>query len=88
MCEITGHPVVRLIRVQMGPLRLGSLPEGKYRPLRDDEISKLRSIITTGKKKSIRKPAPAPKRAATPGRQQKPAEKPSSGQKPTKKSRS
>ena len=87
MCEITGHPVVRLIRVQMGPLRLGNLPEGKFRALRDDEISKLRSIVTTGKKKSVRRPG-VPKRSASPGRQRKPTEKPLPGKKQTKKPRS
>lgn len=88
MCEITGHPVVRLIRVQMGPLRLGSLPEGKYRALRDDEISKLRSIVTTGKKKPIRRPGPPPQKAVVPSRQRPPTGKPSPEKKPTKRSRS
>src|SRR5207249_529377 len=32
-CKALGHPVVRLRRVQFGPLHLGSLPMGKARPL-------------------------------------------------------
>lgn len=37
-----GHPVKRLVRVRMGPLRLGRLARGKARPLRSDEIAALR----------------------------------------------
>lgn len=36
-CAAVGHPVQRLVRVQMGPLRLGSLAPGAARPLRPDE---------------------------------------------------
>lgn len=32
-----GHPVVRLVRTRMGPLRLGALPPGEARPLRAAE---------------------------------------------------
>ena len=34
---ILGFPVRRLVRVRMGPLRLGHLPAGEARPLRSDE---------------------------------------------------
>lgn len=35
MCrEILGFHVVSLIRTSIGPIDLGSLPEGKWRPLR------------------------------------------------------
>ena len=37
-----GHPVKRLLRVRIGPLRLGRLTRGKSRPLRPDEVSALR----------------------------------------------
>lgn len=37
-----GHPVKKLVRVRMGPIRLGRLARGKVRPLRDDEVSMLR----------------------------------------------
>lgn len=31
MCEAIGHPVLKLIRVALGPLTLGSLPRGQWR---------------------------------------------------------
>jgi len=36
-----GHPVKRLVRIRVGPLRLGKLARGAARPLRDDEIRAL-----------------------------------------------
>jgi 23S rRNA pseudouridine2605 synthase len=41
--EALGHPVVRLVRVRMGPLLLGRLGAGKVRALRVDEIAELRA---------------------------------------------
>ena len=43
-CAALGHPVVRLRRVQFGPLRLGSLPVGKTRPLSADELARLGNL--------------------------------------------
>lgn len=43
MCESVGLRVDRLIRVRIGPLLLGNLPEGRYRSLRADEVRKLRT---------------------------------------------
>lgn len=37
-----GYPVRRLVRVRMGPLRLGSLPPGEARPLSPRELRALR----------------------------------------------
>ncbi len=37
MCELVGLRVVDLERVRIGPLELGALPEGKWRPLALDE---------------------------------------------------
>jgi 23S rRNA pseudouridine2605 synthase len=42
MCEAVGHPVRRLSRVRFGPLALGSLPEGAWRALTEDEVMALR----------------------------------------------
>jgi 23S rRNA pseudouridine2605 synthase len=42
MCEAVGHPVRRLTRVRFGPLALGSLPEGAWRALTEDEVTALR----------------------------------------------
>jgi 23S rRNA pseudouridine2605 synthase len=38
-----GHPVRRLVRVRMGPLRLGRLARGEARPLRPEEVRALRA---------------------------------------------
>lgn len=43
-CAAFGHPVVRLRRVQFGPLRLGRLAPGAWRPLSRDELRRLRSV--------------------------------------------
>jgi 23S rRNA pseudouridine2605 synthase len=40
--DALGHPVVRLVRVRMGPVRLGRLPAGGARPLLQAEIAALR----------------------------------------------
>jgi 23S rRNA pseudouridine2605 synthase len=43
MCETLGHPVDKLARVRLGPLALGSLPPGAWRPLTDAELAALRA---------------------------------------------
>lgn len=42
MFKALGHEVVDLVRVAVGPVLLGNLPEGHWRSLREGEISKLR----------------------------------------------
>jgi 23S rRNA pseudouridine2605 synthase len=42
MFESVGHPVMRLRRLSVGPVRLGDLPPGGWRPLTDAEIEGLR----------------------------------------------
>lgn len=42
MCAMSGMDVVRLVRIQEGPLCLGNLPCGKWRYLTVDEVEKLR----------------------------------------------
>lgn len=42
MAAAVGHPVTRLVRVGMGPLRLGSLRPGQVRPLTPGELAALR----------------------------------------------
>jgi len=39
-----GHPVVSLKRVQIGPVRLGDLPEGGWRHLTEEEVQKLQKV--------------------------------------------
>ncbi|MEL6103595.1 MAG: pseudouridine synthase [Pseudomonadota bacterium] len=41
MCDLVDLKVIDLIRVRIGPLSLGDLPEGKWRPLGAKEQSKL-----------------------------------------------
>lgn len=42
MLEAIGHPVVRLKRVQYGPVGLMGVPRGKYIRLRQDQVEELR----------------------------------------------
>ena len=42
MCSAIGHPVRRLSRVRMGPIRLGDLRPGEWRDLLPAEIEKLK----------------------------------------------
>ena len=41
MCEAVGHPVVRLIRVRIGPLSDRQLRPGEWRELTSDEVKAL-----------------------------------------------
>ena len=45
MCKAVGHPVRRLIRVRIGPLTLGNLRPGQYRPLTERERILLRQTV-------------------------------------------
>jgi len=42
MCAAVGHPVVRLTRVRIGPIRLGRLPVGHVRDLTEQEVESIR----------------------------------------------
>ncbi len=42
MCEIAGMTVTRLIRISEGKLKLGNLPQGKWRYLTKDEVESLK----------------------------------------------
>jgi 23S rRNA pseudouridine2605 synthase len=42
MCDAIGHPVDRLERIAIGPIRDPRLKAGHWRDLRDDEVRKLR----------------------------------------------
>jgi 23S rRNA pseudouridine2605 synthase len=41
MCDAVGHPVVRLVRTRIGPLRDGSLKPGRWRALTPAEVRRL-----------------------------------------------
>ncbi len=44
MLEAVGHPVLRLMRIKMGPLSLGNLASGEFRYLTDREANVLREL--------------------------------------------
>ena len=48
MCEALGLEVARLKRTSMGSLKLGMLPPGKWRELKEDEVHKL--MVSSGMK--------------------------------------
>jgi pseudouridine synthase len=45
MLEAVGHPVIRLRRIRFGPLRLGDLPVGTWRDLKEEEVKSLKAAI-------------------------------------------
>jgi pseudouridine synthase len=45
MCAAVGHPVIRLCRLQIGPLGLGNLQPGDWRSLTPDEVKKLHQAV-------------------------------------------
>ncbi|CAO0820819.1 Pseudouridine synthase (modular protein) [Desulfarculales bacterium] len=55
MCAIVGHPVQRLVRVGLGPLHLGDLPQGVCRRLSQSEVIELKAAagLITGCKPSL-----------------------------------
>jgi len=54
MLEYLGHPVIRLKRIQFGPLNLGSLPLGESRFLTDKEANALRQLLLPKESKTRR----------------------------------
>ena len=60
-----GHPVVKLKRTVFGPLRLGRLPSGQSRPLKEEELAALRELLQQGP------PAPGKRRPRKRGSQRK-----------------
>jgi 23S rRNA pseudouridine2605 synthase len=53
-----GHKVQRLIRIAVGPVRLGELPQGASRLLLPEEVRKLRAAVS--ERPTTRKRAPSP----------------------------
>jgi pseudouridine synthase len=45
MCAAVGHPVLRLIRVRMGPLELGRLRAGEWRAVTTKELTQLHKTL-------------------------------------------
>lgn len=52
MCEAAGLEVARLKRISIGPVKLGMLPQGKYRELTDNEVKKLLRSSNLSEKES------------------------------------
>lgn len=44
MVEQIGHQVVLLRRIRFGPLKLGDLPRGMWRPLTDEELNQVKQL--------------------------------------------
>lgn len=51
MMAAVGHPVLELIRIGLGPLRLGSLPPGQVRHLTPEEVQALREAASSSPRK-------------------------------------
>ncbi|HSF06030.1 MAG TPA: pseudouridine synthase [Methylomirabilota bacterium] len=48
-CQALGHPVVRLRRIAFGPVQLGELAVGRWRPLSTREVAALRHAVTAAR---------------------------------------
>lgn len=47
MCEAVGHPVLRLVRVRIGPIRDPQLAPGQWRELTQDEVRALERAVSS-----------------------------------------
>ena len=45
LCDVIGHPVLRLQRVRLGPIVLGRLPKGRWRRLSPVELASIRRAV-------------------------------------------
>lgn len=83
MLESVGHPVIKLLRIKMGPLVLGNLEPGEFRFLTDREANALREVVDErvaaverGEEPTFRPKRPAKREGwAKPQRPKKPAGK-------------
>jgi 23S rRNA pseudouridine2605 synthase len=66
MFEQIGHPVIRLKRVQFGPLNLGTLPPGQTRYLTDKEANELRHLLIAPETPRLPKQEPSRSRREFP----------------------
>jgi 23S rRNA pseudouridine2605 synthase len=75
MLEAVGHPVIKLVRVRMGPLSLDNLEPGEYRFLTNGEANALRELVEERVAAVERGESPAlrPKRPVRPAGWAKPA---------------
>jgi 23S rRNA pseudouridine2605 synthase len=52
MMAAVGHPVLKLTRVRIGPIRLGDLAKGASRDLTPEEVQAIRAFVQVGKVKA------------------------------------
>ncbi len=67
MFDHIGHPVIRLKRIQFGPLNLGKLLPGKSRYLTDNEANDLRHLLALSGTPSRRAPKTSKPSLKSPG---------------------
>lgn len=60
LCEAIGHRAEKLQRVSLGPLELGKLPLGDFRPLTPREIGALHRAATAARRSLTGQPKPSP----------------------------
>jgi 23S rRNA pseudouridine2605 synthase len=65
VCARFGHEVVRLLRVAVGPVKLGELMPGETRPLTNEELTRLRDVSEVVIRLGAQQPAAARKRSRT-----------------------
>ena len=58
MLLAVGHPVLKLRRIRYGGVRLGELPPGGLRPLRPEEVARLRDAVRSAAARGRRRPGP------------------------------
>jgi 23S rRNA pseudouridine2605 synthase len=63
MCDAVGHPVLRLVRVRIGPISDRALKPGEWRPLPADELKALEQAV---RKAPTESPPEAPPPAPSP----------------------
>jgi pseudouridine synthase len=52
MFSAIGHSVLKLKRVQFGPIQLGNLPFGQFRHLTTEEMERLKKLITNSRRQN------------------------------------
>jgi 23S rRNA pseudouridine2605 synthase len=61
-----GHKVMWLQRISFGPLKLGDLPVGQFRPLRSEEVRQLQEFVRKISRPDAAKRPPKPARTTRP----------------------
>jgi 23S rRNA pseudouridine2605 synthase len=79
MFESVNYPVLKLRRVRIGPLQLGTIPRGTWRDLTDGELNQLREALHLGDEDIVRESMERWETPAAPPRPARPASAPQSG---------